>query len=390
MPVAAESFVAASGASIAGGRHGLHPFWRDLAPGWTEIRPPGLQPPPGIHAYSGMALDSDGGNLYLFGGGHNDSPCNAVWSINLDRRDAWNESYTPDFAPNPPLEEAQAVTDNVNWPGAIVRGGVPVRPISRHTYKSVHWINSMRRMIIGGGSTYSGGVVDGFGEYLWKRDDPAHPGAWLNSPLDLWLYDPVPKTWQYLGSKVKDPSYQVVGSTRIYHSGRDRVYQLSTNINGNLVLHEFNPHTNTFIAFPEICATVAATISMAVDSKRDRLIVLSRYTGVAHLWAFDLTTHVWTELPAGGSVPADFYEQHQIAYVPESDCLLMAHSQAYGLRRYDFSRGEWSTIPIPNTAPLSSFTHMSGCFAHDAKRKVTFLLVGNSAVGIIRLMAYKE
>lgn len=382
-----DSYSAASGAVIAGGRNYVSPYWRGLPYGWSEIVIPGTKPPSGIVNYSGMALDERGGKIYLHGGGHFDYWGNEVWELDLETRAAWVKHYEPDLSGMNPsysgtvetdttLAYAQTLTDNVNWPGAIVVGGVPVRPISRHTYKSVHWIDSLGKMVVGGGSTWSGS-----GERYWTS-----PGVWLNSPKDNWLYDPSAKTWDYKGSAVKTPTYATFASVSVYHKGRDLLYQVDKDANSRLIIRRWNPQTNSFVLISGFAAgSISVGRSLCVDTKRDRLIIANRNTGSVELWAYNIDANSWSLMSASGSIPADLSGDAQITYSPVSDRVLLMRSTTAGMSFYDCATGVWSaeSVPIPN------LVQTEGRWKFDTRRGLA-LLVYKDASTNIRVFAYKE
>ena len=104
----------AAASPVVGGRFLVSEFWRNLAPGWTEITTSGTAPGNGIYAYSGMALDTLRGKLYFHGGGHNDYAGNDTWELDLETR-AFAQHYLSDVSQqNPPLATARALVDNTN------------------------------------------------------------------------------------------------------------------------------------------------------------------------------------------------------------------------------------------------------------------------------------
>lgn len=375
-----DIYAGPSAGVIAGGRFVVSPFWRNLSPGWTEIVLTGDKPAAGITFYSGMALDTNGGKVYLFGGGHSDYSGNDVWEIDLEQRESMSQHYTPSLGYQPTVPEVEAVIDNVNYPGAIMSGGQPYRPITRHTYKSVNWIDSLGQFTAGGGSTYSGPT--GQSDYLWQ--------VYPNAPSDFWTYTPQSKTWSYKGSTLLDAAYGPFSSIMTYDKVRDRVFCLGTDSNGQLTMRAWNPATNTWAIYPGYASgSEVATLSVCIDTLRSRVIVVIKdlSTSLAEVWSFIPETAAWEKLSASGLVPSGFYEQHQVVYSSASDALLMVRDRDAGLSRYDMVSGVWSSESIPSA--VEAFTHVLGCFVYDNKRKAAILVYGHYYLGP-RVFVYKE
>lgn len=382
LPVA-ESYEVASGGVAAAGRYYVSPFYRDLAAGWTQLVITGQKPGGGILAYSGMALDEVGGKLYVIGGGHQDAPNDEPWVLDIEARTNWVQAYAAQFGQNPPLASAQSVTDNVNWPGAIVVGGVPVKPISRHTYKAVHWIDSIKRMTVGGSSTYSGSGSD----YLWLGQPGG--GAWLNDPRDFWTYEPVSKTFAYKGSQLLNPAYDLLGSVHAYSKQRDRLYCVAVNSNNSLNMRSWNPHTNVWTLHPNIAVGNICTDRLfCVDSTRNKLLIVSRdstHSGLAEVWEFDPDTELFTQLPSTGDVPSLFDGTDQVVYSPVTDRVLLLRNSTDGMHVYDRATGVWTQQPVP----MPNLLQVEGRWVFDSRRGCAFLLYNDAANGV-RLYAFKE
>lgn len=383
-----DSYTCASGGSIAAGRFvsSLSPFWEDLTAGWHEL-PVQTQIPPGVLAYSGMTVDTSGGKIYAFGGGHNDSSDNSVWIYDLETRSTWDQLYTPYPPASPSVELVESLIDNVDYPGAII--GAPsaptFRPISRHTYRAVHWMPDRGCFVAGGGSTYSGN-----GDYLWS--------VYPNDPGDWWTYTPATNAWVYKGSKwanyttqTLDSAFPIKGSCMVYHQARGIVYSATMNGNNNLEIREWNPDTGVWTVRPEITTGFYAQYqSIAVDTLRDRLLVLSETAGsrVVAVHAFDLTTNTWSLLSASGDIPSYINEKYQIAYSPVTDRLLLISGSnfgPYGLKAYSISTGVWADLSFSGV----DCTHLSGAMCFDDSRDV-LLLAAVTSSGQTKLYALKE
>lgn len=378
-----DALSCASGGRVAAGRHFVSAFYRGLAPGWTELVIPGLRPGGGILAYSGMALDEDGGKLYVIGGGHQDAPNDEPYCLDIEARLEWTKPYNSHFGQNPPLASAQAVTDNVNWPGAIVLGGVPVKPISRHTYRTVHWIRSLQRVSVGGGSTYSGSGSD----YLWLGQPGG--GAWLNAPNDFWFFNPFSKSFEYKGSKELNPAYDIAGSVMLYDDGRDLIYNLAVNGNNSLNMRAWNPQANNPTLYPTWAAGNTSTERFFCnDTIRDKLLIVSRNSladGMAEVWEFDKDTHAFTQLPSTGDRPSNIYGDPQVVHSPETDRIILLQNSANGMYFYDRKTGVWTHQAVT----LPGLLQVEGRWVYDKRRKCAFLVYYDQATGV-RTFVFKE
>ena len=377
---AADYYGCNSGESIVSGRFSVPEYYRNLASGWHEMAAE-TKPNAGILAYSGMALDERGGMLRVFGGGHNDYSGNDVWQYDIETRATWVQEYQANPGPYPTVPEIEAIIDNVNWGGAIVdtETSLPVRPISRHTYKSVHWMPDHGEMTAGGGSLWAGGT--GNGDYLWA----VYPGQFG----DFWTYHASDITWSYKGANYKDSAYQSQGSGHCYHSGRDRLYATLTDSNWRIKVREWNPVSNIWADHTSIAAeSNVAYPAPIVDTRRDRLLIVARdfSSASAQVWSYELSSQSFELLPSHGAVPLITDEQFAAVYSSKTDRLLMVLNQSDGLHLYDIVTGVWS---VESMTLVDGFTHVVGAFVYDHMRKVAFLAYPHYYLGP-RLFAYKE
>lgn len=297
-----DSYGVVSGGVIAAGRSYLSPFWRDLATGWTEITPSGVRPPFGILGFSGSAWDSASGKLYINGGGHADYGGNEVWEWDYENR-ATNfvRHYEPDFAsiygvgtPEQQYAALAPFVDNVNYPGAVMSGGLPVRPISRHTYSSLVWLPWLGKFTVGGASTYSGmAPVDYWGN------------VWPNSPKDFWLYDPTAKKFEYKGSGLLNSAYDPITRFSL-HATRRKLYGIGINTTNEPIVYEYDTATNIWSIHPNAGPSLSVVgVQLAVDSTRDRLVcILQSSTNQFYTYAYDLPTGAWSEIVTTGTRPS--------------------------------------------------------------------------------------
>lgn len=360
------NYLAAS-APVAGGRFVLSDFWRNLGPGWTELTPAGTKPPFGLMAYSGSAWDMKRGKVYFQGGGHGDYGGNEVWEWDYENRTTnFVKHYEPDFfglygvgTPEQQYAALAPYVDNVKYPGAVVRGGVPTRPISRHTYGSLVWLEHLGKFTVGGGSTYSS----------------MHPvmywdNVWLNSPEDLWLYDPVTKTFDYKGSRLLDNNFRT-RSRFALHEARRKVYSVSSNISNVPQVSSYDTDTNTWRVHPNTAPSDGITeVRWVVDTLRDRLVVmLVHLGGVTSLWAYDLTAEQWSPITATGAAPGPSYSEDWAIYAEHLDEVWYVSNYTSGINKLDLQTNTWRTEAISGP----TFNHSSSNWFYDRRRKVALL-----------------
>lgn len=380
-----DFYACASGGVIAAGRVIVSPFWRDMEPGWHDLTPAGTRPPFGILAFSGSAWDSKGGKMYIQGGGHADYAGNEVWEWDYENRDAaFVKHYEPDFTaihngaytPSEKYALLAPYVDNDNYPGAVMIDGQPVRPISRHTYASVCWMPWLNRMTVGGGSTYSGMTpVD-----YWTN-------VWLNSPKDMWHYDPVAKTYEYKGSELLTPAFKTI-SRFAAHEGRQRLYGVGINVSNRAVIYDQNPAANTWVIHPTAGPSLSATaVSMVVDEVNDRLIVLMKPSASTYLvaYAYDLTAGTWSEITTSGTPPTHLNAEARAIFSSGTNTLLLLRAYGDGIAKLSLTTGAWTTQAISGP----NFTQTSGNWFYDRRRQVCLLTYQNLSAGI-RVWAYKE
>lgn len=212
--VIAPALLLVSGACVAGGLPsavGLHAL-----PG-TRIRPhcPAEAQYPGItggngcdsvtEAWSGAAFDAGGNRLLINGGGHADWAGNEVYELDLDTITMRRLN-----APSHPLRDGCVAANN----GTYADG----RPVSRHTYNHLAYLEAQGLLLLFGGSLWYCGF---FGRDTWTYDpatdtwtarsdadapradyglsivrDPATGLVWARDSLNVYAYDPVAHRWQ--------------------------------------------------------------------------------------------------------------------------------------------------------------------------------------------------
>lgn len=372
--MANDSVSCRSGEAIYAGKFNVAAFWASLAAGWSELTTTGTKPPPGILAFSGCALLKD--ELLFFGGGHTDYWGDDFWGLQLNAL-AWSQHYTPDFGPNPNVAAVAPYIDNVNYPGAILSGGLPYRPISRHTYRSVNWIKSLGKISVGGASTYSGSS-----EQLWENGTTP---LWLNSPKDQWYYDTVSKTFEYLGSELLTPAFTPLNRWEM-HQGRDRGYGIKTNISNKIVVYEFNPQTRAWTPHATQCpASGVGESQCVVDEARDCLWIFWRATGSVGVYKYDLSTQAWTAQTTSGTPPTSLPAEMTGVVSTKSKKILFLYNAAFGMKVFDPATGAWTS---ESTHASMTHTAASGLWKYDRRRQCGIFAIYSFSGP--RMWAYKD
>lgn len=374
----------AAASPVAGGRFIVSEFWRNLAPGWTDITPSGTRPPFGILAFSGSAWDVKGGKLYINGGGHADYGGNEVWEWDYENRATdFVRHYPPDFVgtiygvgtPEQQYTALLPFVDNTNWPGAVVINGQPVRPISRHTYASLVWMPHLNKFTVGGGSTFSGMTPVNY----WAN-------VWPNSPQDLWFYDPATGAFEYKGSELLNAAFAVHPRFTL-HGVRETLYSVDTKTSNQARVRSYDIATNawrTHTAFATPTGIIG--VRWVVDTLRDRLVcVLRPSSGNAMVWAYSLDTESWSQITTTGTPPAALDNEAWAIYAEHADEMWLMTNAASGVRKLSFATGEWATEAISGP----NFTQTSGNWFYDHRRKVGLLTYQKLGSGI-RVWTYKD
>ena len=336
---------------------------------WGKVGPASnmAQPPSGIAAFSGMAIDERNGQILLFGGGHSDYWGNEVWAWKMAER-TWRKMYEPDALNNLSLAACQTSVDNANRPGMWVPSG---RPISRHTYDGVEYISHLGLMMAGGSSTYSGA-----NEYLWSADTRASgTGCYFNSPGDVWFYNPSTNAWSYKGSSQTDKTRVPVGVST-YDSTTGKVVVLGRSANYEMATYVYDPTANVFHQkFPSTRVPWHGEIAATYDSKRHYVLFFGGdYPKSDKLWAYSVDQNTWIDLsPATGLRPSAG-GGYGIAYDSAAD-VIVVYGQS-GLWVYDYATEAWSQPKTAISPQMTSQVH--GKLKYDRERNVTFLIYSNS------------
>ena len=337
--------------------------WLHACPGTYKGRDAGKEPPFGILGFSGMALDGPGRRLLIFGGGHADYWGNEVWSWDIDRRE-WRRAYDPDPFHNLTRQEALKGVDNKKQPGVWLPSG---RPITRHTYGSICFLEHKGLMLAGGGSTYSGPnrhKVD-----FWC-DVGAPGGVWLNGPADVWLYDPEKAAWTWKGS----------GKAEGAAAGFPKGVGTSTyapDIKSAIVVADgtwlYDAGKDAWTGMKSKCPGGGHS-TMTYDTRRKLAYHVGRSGKELKIHSYDPAGDVWAEVKAGGETPSNRDGGWGITYDSANDVVLAFGRD--GLAVFDPKTSRWEKNPgSPEKAPPASEWTFNR-FQYDAVNNVAFLVTG--------------
>lgn len=361
----------AAASPVAGGRYILSEFWRNLAPGWTNISPPSsLSAPYAIRAFSGFSVDPKAGLLYFFGGGHNDYWGNEVWEYDLETRAVMTKHYEPDVGKYTTRAEIAPLIDNTNYPGAFVFPNGVLRPISRHTYHSHAWLDDVQKFIVGGNSTYQGP------NNLWLQEGGPYP----MDAKDQWLYDPRAKVWEYLGSDYNGITIDRMNGMSRFHRGIGKLVNVVKS-GGSVLVRVWDSTTRALTLKATVPVTNPGTVLLANDhhSTKSYLLVLdATSTNPLRTYSFDHDTDIATLMSVSGDVPTSYSNNYPSAdFSTKTGLVHLMHNSSGGRRTLDPATGVWTHY---NDVPASIYSTFNN-WHYDNRRNV-FFLVGQGGVGL--------
>ena len=368
----------AAASPVAGGRFVLSEFWRNLAPGWVDLSPPSnLSAPFGIRAFSGFSVDPYAGKLYIFGGGHNDYWGNEVWEYDIETRTSMSKHYEPDVGQYTTRAEIAPLIDNTNYPGAFVFPGGVLRPISRHTYSSQCWLPDVRKFIAGGSSTYQG--PNG----LWLDEGGAYP----MDAEDQWLYDPVLKTWEYLGSDFNGVTINRMAGVSRFHRGIGRLVNVNK-VGGNVEVKTWDSYTRALTLKASIPVTSLGSALLANDhySEKSYLLVLDAVsTNPLRTYQFDHNSNTAALVSVSGAVPTSYSNDYPSAdFSTKTGLVHLMHGSNGGRHTLNPITRAWTHYSDVPATVYSTFNN----WHYDDRRNV-FFLIGQGGVGL-NVFALKE
>lgn len=337
--------------------------WLLAGAGTYKGRDAGKEPPFGILGFSGMALDGGHRKLLLFGGGHNDYWGNEVWAWDIDKR-GWQKMYEPDQFISLTLDAALKGVDNKKQPGVWLPSK---RPITRHTYGSICFLEDKGLMLAGGGSTYSGpnrNKVD-----FWC--DVGNPGGvWLNGAADIWLYGLEKNAWTYKGSGKMEgakPDFPKGSGTATY----------APDLKSAIVVSDatwlYDADKDVWTRKNAKCPGGGHS-TMTYDTRRKLAYYVGRSGKELKMHSYDPARDVWAEVKTEGELPSNRDGGWGITYDSANDAVLAFGRD--GLAVFDLKTSKWEKNPgKPEKAPPANEWTFNR-FQYDAVNNVAFLVTG--------------
>jgi hypothetical protein len=131
--------------------------------------------------------------------------------------------------------------------------------------------------------------------------------------------------------------------------------------------------------------------SMAYDSKRDRLLIVSGVDpqNKGDVLAYDMATGQARWLGAAGKAKAAVPARESV-YIPELDAVLLGqYAAGEGGRKawllYDCQKNAWLAVEFAGADPLAKTSHYSLAVMHDAKRKLLWATDHVNRIYVLKL-----
>jgi hypothetical protein len=300
---------------------------------WTLVPTTGL---PSFESHRGMAVDSTGGRLFLFGSDtHNQAiPDNAVYTFNADSL-AWTANHAPEPVTN-------YLIDSDHWT-FTVNGN----PWAAHTFDNVVYLPDYNQLLVmtSPGHNYPG--IEAVGT------------SWVAT--QTWLYDIASNSWQFLkgsGTPEESFSWGLYAKGLVYDPNVGKVIG-----SGRNKTFLFNPVTRVWssLASNDDGHDIHATAEFNHVTGQSFLFGAVN-TLPNHITAYDPVLSQWYEVPTTGVTPIDA-DGAQIAVDTVNDVIVyvsvMEDQNAYtnpsGASQtliLDLHTMEW-TIPNLSFTPLN-------------------------------------
>lgn len=320
--------------------------------------------------------------MHWFGGGHADYWGYDVWEFDLETRAPFTKDRDSIIVRDTTAAEMATYVDNVNYPGAVVIGGVPLYPQSRHTGSSQCWIPSLGKFFVEGSSTYSGNSAIGI--YLWIQNGGPCP----MDAKDRWLYSPATDAWEYEGSDYNTTQINRLRGGTVYHHNRDLLYAVGSS-GSSLVIESWNPHTKAVTTVSTRVVGTTSSVVGTLDDANDCIYAMSFSTTTANpmrLHRYDIAANSWSEITLSGTVPNSYSAAYQNAvFSTRTGRILLLYNSTLGM---------YSINPVAGDCVQSSIspTLVNGCFNNFKfcrRRRVAFFTHSTQG-GQCRIWAYKE
>lgn len=290
-----------------------------------------------VSCWSGAAFDRNGGNLLVWGGGHNDYYGNELYAFNVDSL-RWKRLTNP--TPNPDL------CQQVNLDGT---------PASRHTYNGLAFITHANRLFACGGSIacppggcYSPNVwTFDMATLTWHDMQPTGAAPRTNCENNC-AYDPYTKKVYFFDEGLYAYDYDANTWTRINSTGRygytcavDTKRHLLFNIGHNSVLvYDLarTPLTGTEWATTGGAAFISQSdVGLDYDPVSDRIV---GWNGGA-IYALNPETREWTSYAPSLTPAASSYGTYgRWRYVPGVNAFVNVNSVSDNVYFYKLTEGD--------------------------------------------------
>ena len=266
-----------------------------------------------IDAWGGGALDAVHNRLFLFGGGHGDSPDNSVYALDLNTQ-TWQR--LTDLSPGWDKYFNLACPDPAD---AKLDDGAP---IARHSYGGLAYIEHANVLWMYGGSMACGS--GGFGKDTWTFNPTSkvwtnmfptgpHPGqslvltaydkqtrkVFVRTPSDLYTYDYDANVWERLATD------NIAGFTWFYSMTLDPVRRKLVLVGGRDTPHTYlisldgNPNYNLTPLSTSNGQSIEGTQApgVAFDPTTNNIIAWDgskRNSNLSTVWSLNPETGQWT------------------------------------------------------------------------------------------------
>ncbi len=351
----------------------------DLAPNtWLRVDGGG-GPPGGYLAYSGMAYDSNAAMMVLHGGGHSSDAGNAVWGFDINTL-----SWTILRASDGLIDDLSVTNLNTAYPCAVfVPAGESIgsaAPISRHTYDTVEYMDSVEEVFVAGtytetnSSWYPFRCADAWtfslatGAWTYRTAGPVGGEAaaaydiisgllFIEEQERTATYDPVDDKWEQLATQGAPPSS--IETVLAIDTSRRELYEFGGASLDHNELWRFSIADTSWTKLTPTGTPPPARggYGLLYDAFADALLVYQE-----KLWIYDIPGNRWLDAPEAGEVPpirggdSKNYVHGNFKFDPVHGVALLAVSNQgtkwkTGMYAYKYVKAGMDTLaPAPPTA----------------------------------------
>jgi hypothetical protein len=370
-----------SGKAFAGPLDTLQPgHWYEvpnskIRPYVPSPLPQGYSGPSSITvAWNGGFFDSVRNRYVVMGGGHGDYAGNEMYAFNLDTLQ-WSRLWGP--TPNSQIPPIGSASVEVYADG---------KPSSRHTYSGIQHLPNVDKYFVHGGSLWGGS--GGMGKTTWFFDpdqsmwtrqadisscygsgavpftayDPNTGLVYAHKYIRLCEYNPLTDTWRTRGGDNKGAS---PSATAVFDPKRKQFCLIG---GGSTQCYDM-ASTTTSIPLVKIATTGDKTCETAsypgvdYDPVSHRIVA---WAGGADVYTLDLTTRVWTKLPASAgntvtpTAPTHTGSHSRWRYIPSKNIFMIVNSIDQNVYVYKLSSGTGTPPPVTATPNMPTNLQIVG------------------------------